>query len=489
MREINDELKHSSSSLISEKSFISSIESIKNTPSRKWNIYIFALLSSISLFTFGFHLAILNAPSKIFIKYSSKEHSTLGETWWSCFQIPGDAESWTRGIAWSVLVAIMFFGALLGSSFITPLTKSFFRNSASMMKPIIAHNLVFISGALIFSFAWSYRMLIIGRLLIGMGVGAACVQVQIYLPSIASGSILITGMGSIGVVLGIAAVEILAVVLKADQLGGHWRHVAWVDLGLHTIQVLLLILLFKHRPLEAIVNEEEEESEAKSTTTKNNESTESARLGIPASLSNQPSVKYKKSLSLAIFLHIAQQVSGINGLLSFSASIFKGIAYSSILIACINVLGSVLSFTLVNRLGRRTLVLWSTGGMALSALCLCLSEIMLKGNNQLSSTSSSVKVAFVLAFVLLFSVGMGPIPWLILSELFPPDAHRHRLASWAVMTNWIATMVVIAAFLPLFSVLGQLGTFMLLAVVNGVLFGVSYVVMVETRGKSPAYIQ
>lgn len=94
----------------------------------------------------------------------------------------------------------------------------------------------------------------------------------------------------------------------------------------------------------------------------------------------------------------------------------------------------------------------------------------------------------VLMFVAAYAVGVGCIPWIVMSELFPTSTVSLFLPL-AVSTNWIFNMLVVAIFLPLKGALGDKGLFGCIGVICASLLAISWMFMVETRGRPAGYIQ
>ena len=117
-------------------------------------------------------------------------------------------------------------------------------------------------------------------------------------------------------------------------------------------------------------------------------------------------------------LHLAQQLCGINAVFYYSTSFFEGVIANPLLgttlVSCVNVLAVALAQHLMDAHGRRGLLLWSSGGMLAGALLLTLA---LRG-----AVPRVVALAAVMIFVVFFGIGLGPIPWLIVAEMFEGEA-------------------------------------------------------------------
>ncbi|KAL1894000.1 Bifunctional purine biosynthesis protein PurH [Sporothrix stenoceras] len=152
---------------------------------------------------------------------------------------------------------------------------------------------------------------------------------------------------------------------------------------------------------------------------------------------------YRPALIAVIGIMFAQQVCGINSVIMYSVSLLNGMlplnsALLTIIISCVNLVTTMLSAPLPDRLGRKTCLLISVIGQGISSLVLAFSIVY--GVKILSAFS-------VLTFVAFFAVGLGPVPFILASELVGQEAVG-ATQSWALGANYVATFLV-AQFFPL----------------------------------------
>jgi SP family facilitated glucose transporter-like MFS transporter 3 len=116
----------------------------------------------------------------------------------------------------------------------------------------------------------------------------------------------------------------------------------------------------------------------------------------------------------SIVLQLGQQLGGINAVFYYSTGFFEGVIQDarsgSALVAFVNVVATYVALKIMDKTARRTLILLSSGGMLLS--------IMLIIPAMYGLTSDLVAVGAVMSYVSFFEIGMGPIPWLIVAEMF-----------------------------------------------------------------------
>ena len=158
----------------------------------------------------------------------------------------------------------------------------------------------------------------------------------------------------------------------------------------------------------------------------------------------------RPAMIVGVGLAIAQQITGINTVIYYAPTIFKFAGFSSSSVAIlasvgvgvVNVIFTVVAMQLIDRVGRRPLLLVSLAGMALSLFVLGLAFSL----PQLSGSLGWIAVASLMAYVGSFAVGLGPVFWLILSEIYPLRI-RGRAMSVGTAANWSANLIVALSFL------------------------------------------
>ena len=125
---------------------------------------------------------------------------------------------------------------------------------------------------------------------------------------------------------------------------------------------------------------------------------------------------FRTPILVAIALQLAQQFSGINAVFFFSTSFFKdaGIsdaAVGTVAAGAVNVLATGLALYIIDRVGRKPLLLVGAGGMGLAGVA--LTAVLALKDDSNAGTMGVVAVAFVLIYVVFFEIGLGSIPWMI----------------------------------------------------------------------------
>ncbi|KAL2249740.1 sugar transporter ERD6-like 6 [Sesamum indicum] len=358
-----------------------------------------------------------------------------------------------------------------------------------------------IIGWLAISFARDFSFLYMGRLLEGFGVGIISYTVPVYIAEIAPQN-LRGGLGSanqLSVTIGIMLAYLLGLFCS-------WRVLA--VLGILPCLILIPGLFFipeSPRWLAKMGMMDDFEASLQvlrgfdtDITLEVNEIKRSV-----ASTSRRTTIRfadlkvrrYWLPLMIGIGLLVLQQLAGTNGVIFYSTTIFESAGISSsnaatVGVGAIQVFATAVSTWLVDRTGRRILLIVSSFGMALSLLVVAIA-FFLKGfvaeDSSLYGIFGILSVVGVVCMIVSFSLGMGPIPWLIMSEILPPKI-KGLAGSVATLANWFSSWL-ITMTAPLLLAWSSGGTFSLYTVVC--IFTVAFVAIwvPETKGKTLEEIQ
>ena len=200
----------------------------------------------------------------------------------------------------------------------------------------------------------------------------------------------------------------------------------------------------------------------------------------------------RPAMIVGVGLAIAQQITGINTVIYYAPTIFKfaGLSSASVAILAsvgvgvVNVALTIVAMELIDRVGRRPLLLASLAGMAISLVVLGLAFAM----PQLSGSLGWIAAASLMVYVGSFAVGLGPVFWLILSEIYPLRI-RGRAMSVGTTANWSANLIVAVSFLTLTRVMGKAATFWLYGAVSIGAWLFAFFLVPETKGKTLEQIE
>lgn len=192
---------------------------------------------------------------------------------------------------------------------------------------------------------------------------------------------------------------------------------------------------------------------------------------------------FRMAVLVGVGLAILQQISGINTIIYYSPEILRISGYPSakaaILAAAVigvaNVLVTVLSIFLVDRLGRRFLLLSGTAGMT--------AALALIGYAFYRQAAGAVVFYEMIGYVVFFGIGLGPVMWLLISEIYPTKI-RGKAMSLATLSVWGANWLVAGTFLSLIHAAGPAGTFWIFGFICILAFVFCLVFVPETKGKT-----
>ncbi|KAI3451692.1 hypothetical protein Pfo_008357 [Paulownia fortunei] len=356
-----------------------------------------------------------------------------------------------------------------------------------------------IIGWLAISFAKDSSFLFMGRLLAGFGVGIISYTVPVYIAEIAPQNLRgsLGSVNQLSVTIGIMLVYLLGLFLP-------WRVLA--VLGILPCTILIPGLFFipeSPRWLAKMgLNEDFEtslqvlrgfETDISIEVNEIKRSVASSTKRTAIRFSELKRKRYWYPLMVGIGLLMLQQLSGINGVLFYSSSIFQSAGISSgkaatFAIGAIQVIVTGISATLVDKAGRRILLIVSSSLMTASSLVVAIAFYL---NDILPESSHSamglLALVGLLVLVIGFSVGLGAVPWVIMSEILPVSI-KSLAGSVATLANWLsASVVTMTANLLLTWSSG--GTFVIYSIVSA--FTVAFVALwvPETKGRTLEEIQ
>ena len=392
-----------------------------------------------------------------------------------------------------IVVSSVLVGAVVGATIGGALTGRFGRR-----KMIILAGIIFTASALGTALAPTVGWLIAARVVSGIGIGIASFISPMYIaelvPAKVRGSLVAVNMLAIT-----SGIVVAYLVDYAFSASGGWRYMfglaAIPSIGLIIGMWCLpdsprwLISRSKVEQAKQILQRARTVSDVSPEITDIQKSMEKQGVGGMKGLF-QPSLRMPMivGMGLAVF----QQITGINTVIYYAPTIFKFAGISATGPAILAGAGltmvmwlfHVLAIFLMDRVGRRPLLLVGVAGQLIGLAILGAAFQF----QQLASLKSYVAIGGLVIYVACFAFGLGPIFWLLISEIYPLKI-RGAAMSAVTVTNWALNLVVAVTFLTLVGVLGHAGTFWLYGVIAIGAWVFLYLLVPETKGKTLEQIE
>jgi MFS transporter, SP family, galactose:H+ symporter len=436
------------------------------------NFYLIASVAALGGLLFGYDTGVISG-ALLFIRQVMSLSSTLQ----------------------GVVVAIALAGAAIGAAVAGQLS-----DRAGRRRVILGAGLLFIAGAVISAVAQGISILLLGRFLVGLAIGVASMLTPLYLAEIspARDRGAIVSLNQLCITAGILVSYLVGFALASASGGWRWMLALGAVPGI-ILSAGMLVLPESPRWLAGHGRTSDAESvlqrlrgsDADVQGELNELRTDLAREGQLARASELFSRRVRRPLIVGIGLAMFQQITGINTVIYFAPTIFESAglpsAATSILatagVGAVNVIMTIVSIRLIDRLGRRPLLFWSLGGMTVTLIV--LSGAFYAGA---SGQLAWIAVISVAAYVGFFAIGLGPVFWLLIAEIFPL-ALRGRAMSLATVANWGFNLIVSATFLDLVNALGSADAFVVYAILSVVALLFVAMMVPETKGRSLEQIE
>ncbi len=349
---------------------------------------------------------------------------------------------------------------------------------------------LYVVSALGCAFAWDWYSLIVFRFIGGLGIGCSSVLGPVYIAELAPAKWRgrLVGLFQINVVVGILLAYFSNYLLGTLPLGeAEWR---W-KLGVSAVPaILFLIMLFSIPRSPRWLARRNQIDEARGVLQKTGVADYEQELqDIVASikaehaLPNEPlfQKKYKLPIFLAITIGAFNQLSGINAILYYLNDIFEKAGFGkmssdlqAVMIGFTNLLAVLVAMAVIDRLGRRTLLLVGSVGCA---LCLAgVAAIFFMGQHQ------SLLIWLLVAYIAFFSFSQGAVIWVYLSEIFPTPV-RAKGQALGSSSHWIMNALISALF-PVLAKSSGGYPFAFFALMMVVQFFLVWFIFPETKGVS-----
>lgn len=424
-------------------------------------IYVIASIGALCGLLFGYDTGVVSGA----ILYLKQE-----------FRLSSEAQE--------LIVSIALAGAAIGAAFGGVLADRYGRR-----RVIIVNAVVLIVGSLVAGLAPSPAWLIVGRLLIGSAIGVASFVAPLYLSEMAPAPMrgAIVSLNQLAITAGILLAYLVDFVF-AYPGGWHWMF------GLGAVPALVLavgMMFLPSSPRWLVMQDRLKEArlvvQRVQATSADRELAE-----IRASLSHQKagvavllSPQLRMPLMIGMLLAALQQVTGINTVIYYAPTIFQFAGFNSaqgaILatagVGFVNMFATIIALWLIDRVGRRPLLLVGEAGMMASLIV--LGAGFLHGSGDIGR----ITAVCLMSYVGFFAIGLGPVFWLLIAEIYPLRV-RGLAMSAATVVNWTTNLFVALTFLSLVDHVGRPAAFWLYALFSAGAVAFTWRWLPETKGKT-----
>jgi SP family galactose:H+ symporter-like MFS transporter len=426
-------------------------------------VYIAAAISALGGMLFGYDTGVISGAI-LFIQQDFALSPTLEE----------------------IVVSSVVFGAMLGAVAGGTLTDRFGRRIV-----LIVTAALFALGAVGTAMAPAVFWLIIGRVIVGMAIGVASFTTPLYISEISPVTLRgrFVSFNQIALTSGIVIAYLVDYAFSGMQ---GWR---WM-FGLAAVPSALLgigMVFMPESPRWLLSHRHADEGRSVLQRIRGTASVDDEVQNIRQSSVQQSgnwaeliSPLLRSAMIVGIGLALFQQVTGINTVIYYAPTIFQSAGFTSASVAIlattgvgvVNMLMTVVALLLLDHVGRRPLLLIGMAGMVVSLGGLGTAFLFPHLH-----VLRWVAAGSLMLYVGSFAVGLGPVFWLLISEIYPVKI-RGLAMSIATVANWGANLIVALTFLTLIHAMGRPGTFWLYGLVGIGAWIFAYALVPETKGRS-----
>ena len=395
---------------------------------------------------------------------------------------------------WAASSAI--WGCVFGALFSGALSDKYGRK-----KVLLLSGLLFTLSALGSAVPDNLTQFVLARFIGGLGVGSASMLSPLYISEIAPAKIrgMLVTLYQLAIVFGINIIYIVNYLIANThdqvwnvQLG--WRYMLGSE-GIPAILFFILLFFVPESPRWLV--KENRSDEALKILNKINRPEETHRIlkEIKEAVNEEkgsfldlfkPGIR--KAMVVGSVLAFFSQVTGINAIIYYAPEIFKQVGFGSesalfqtMIIGFVNMLFTLVAIRFIDYWGRRTLLIWGISGMVSCLLGMGMFFYF-------EITSGSLLLLFILGFIASFASSLGPIPWVLISEIFPTKT-RGTAMSFSIVILWLGVVLITQFFPVLLSLFGGAFTFWIFMINALILLIFTLIFIPETKQKTLEEIQ
>ncbi len=338
------------------------------------------------------------------------------------------------------------------------------------------------------AFAWNWPALVVFRFLGGLGIGGSSVLGPVYIAELAPAKWRgrLVGLFQIMIVLGILLAYASNYVIASFDLGPtQWR---W-QLGIAAVPAFFFLILLYAIPRSSrwLVTQSRVDEARQVLQLMGTPDSEAELQEIVASIHLERASlmeplfqkKYRLPIFLAITIGLFNQLSGINAILYYLPSIFNDAGFSNlsgdkqaVLVGAMNLVATLLAMSVIDKLGRKSLLLIGSVGTAAALAGVAAIFYMQRGQAML--------VWYLIGFIFFFAISQGSVIWVYLSEVFPTRV-RSKGQSLGSSSHWTMNYLLTLAF-PWVARHSHAAPFVFFAAMMALQFFVVLFVYPETKG-------
>ena len=454
---------------------------------RRSSVYVVALccVAAIGGFLFGFDSGVINGTVDALAKAFGTDAAGTG-----------------------FAVASVLLGCAVGAFGAGRLADSFGRRPTMLLNAIL-----FLVTAVATGAANSATVFIAARITAGVAIGGASVLAPMYIAEVAPPHIRgrLASLQQMAIVVGLFSAFLSNAVLvklagRASEVfwfgAPTWRWMFWME-ALPAFAFLLGTLTIPESPRFLVFVGKHERardvfmrigSDADRLVRQVEQTLEAERCPRISDLIIPGTGRIARILWVGMGLAVFQQFVGINIIFYFGEILWKAAGATeqwalriNVLTGLVNILATIPAIMLIDRIGRKPLLLIGSVGMTVTlgamAAVFAMAEIGPDGNPMLSHPAAVCGLTAANLYIVAFAMSWGPVMWVLLGEMFPNEIRGAALAISGA-TNWLANFTVTVTFLPLLKAVGLTGAYAFYAIAAAISLPFVWLTVRETKNKT-----